>query len=198
MRQIPHGYEYTIVPGTVNDILRFNGHNLDIIETNRNGNVGTIEDSSKIRGEFTPKRELKTRLIMTNSAGLALVHIPGNKSVDFKLIRKALKREFGGLTHDAERATINEMRALHCEHGTMNPFNEFLAGLPQFVSEDIVENFFVATNAGTHKTFVKFDPELLLTMDKNQKIVRHVGEGFSMPIKYTYPHVIRGDFSKEK
>ncbi|MCL2586614.1 MAG: YbaK/EbsC family protein [Firmicutes bacterium] len=167
---IPPGYRSVIIPEGEYGKLLFCDELLDIQATQRN--VLSCEDASFTRG-YALGNEMKTSLLDTSSAGAIMVHIPGNKLLNLREVKYALKHEFGGGKQLACRASEETSKKLHCEYGTLNPFSEFLSSLPQFVSEDLfwVDHSFVGTNAGTLNRYVKFDPAILHLMKKYTKLV---------------------------
>ena len=166
---IPKGYDSVIIPKGEYGKLKFGGELLDIHATHQD--VFSCEDAATTRG-YPLEHELKTSLLDTNN-GPILVHIPGDKLVNLREVKCALKHEFGGGKQQACRASEKTSTLLHCEFGTVNPFSKFLAELPQFVSEDLfeIDPRWVGTNAGALNRYVKFDPNLLREMKKYTKLV---------------------------
>jgi prolyl-tRNA editing enzyme YbaK/EbsC (Cys-tRNA(Pro) deacylase) len=166
---IPKGYEGVIIPNDKFGILKFGGEDLEILATPRE--VFSSEDAAEMRG-YPLNLELKTSLLDTSNAGPVLVHVPGQKFVNMRAVKDRLKSEFGGSKVQAFRAGEEISQKFHCVYGTLNPFSAFLAALPQFVSEDLLDIHpeLIGTNAGTLNRFVRFNSHLLLKM-KSPKIV---------------------------
>lgn len=118
--------------------------------------VFSCDDAAKAKG-IPLKNELKSLVIVT-SKGEYLLHLRGDRLANWRTLKKLLQCDQVFL------APPEVLAKYDCCHGTVNPFNEKLAKLPQIVSRELLELEFVSTNAGTHRTYVKFDPKLLSEM----------------------------------
>lgn len=171
---IPKGYENVIIAGGKYGKLKFVGEELEILATPRE--VYSSEDAATMRG-YPLRCELKTGLMETKTRGehgeLFLCHVAGDVRVDNGALKRILRETYGNDIKGFERADNETLAKLHCVYGTLNPFSEFLAKLPQFVSNDLVghDPNLIGTNAGTLTTFVKFDRNLLLKMGERAPLI---------------------------
>jgi hypothetical protein len=159
---IPDGYKSVITPEGEYGKLKFAGSLLDIMATSRE--VGPSDEASALRG-YPLALELKSNLLNVNYKDLKmniLVHVPGDKYMHSKPVKDALKREFGIPRPDIRRADETTSNELKCVYGTVNPFSEYLAPLPQLVSRDLfdLDPEKIGTNAGALNRFVRFNPTL--------------------------------------
>jgi len=123
------------------------------------------------------ENELKS-LVLETGKGLYLLHLPGDKYVDFRAVRNYLK------TKRVQLACRDTLEALGCEPGTVNPFsNEQLKSLPHLISNEVFEKNMLSTNyGGTLRVYIEFHPELLeIFLDKEYV---HIGR-FTVDKIYT-------------
>lgn len=99
--------------------------------------------------------ELKS-LILETSKGLYIVHIPGNRYLDLRKIKKFLNIKSACL------ASKEVLASLGMQPGTVTPFDKNIWNLTHLASEEIFDLKFVSTNNGNLDEYISFMPNLLL------------------------------------
>lgn len=108
--------------------------------------------------------ELKS-LVLETGKGYYMIHLPGDKRVNFRAVRNYLK------TKRVQLASREILDKLGCKPGTVNPFsNAKLKALPHLISKELFEKNILSTNyGGTLRVFIKFHPDLLeMFLDEDQ------------------------------
>lgn len=119
-----------------------------------NYQVVSCEEAATAKG-IPLVNELKS-LVLETSNGLYIVHIPGNKYLDLRKVKKFIN------TKDACLASKEVLASLGMQPGTVTPFNNNIWNLRQLVSEEILSLKFVSTNNGKLNEYIRFTPTLLL------------------------------------
>jgi prolyl-tRNA editing enzyme YbaK/EbsC (Cys-tRNA(Pro) deacylase) len=99
--------------------------------------------------------ELKT-LILETSAGLVAVHVPGDRSISLRAVKKALK------CREAKLASRGTLAALGLAPGTVTPLLDPVWYMHHLLCESVLALPFVSTNCGTLTGYFKFSPQVLL------------------------------------
>jgi len=116
--------------------------------------VITCQEAASAKG-IPLHNELKS-LIINTSKGLCVLHIPGNKKANLRSIKKAIKADEACLAGEAA------LEMLQVKAGTVTPFLKQIWDLPQFISNEVLLNDFVSTNAGVRDKYIIFDPKMLM------------------------------------
>jgi prolyl-tRNA editing enzyme YbaK/EbsC (Cys-tRNA(Pro) deacylase) len=98
------------------------------------------------------EHELKSLVIETD-AGLVVAHIPGNRRLSLRAVKRCLP---------TAQARLANLGALDLLPGTVHPFHALLWPLHHLVTREVLDLGWVSTNAGKLTTYVIFDPALLL------------------------------------
>jgi prolyl-tRNA editing enzyme YbaK/EbsC (Cys-tRNA(Pro) deacylase) len=106
------------------------------------------------------QHELKSLVIQTD-AGLVVTHIPGDRSLSLRAVKRCLS---------TTQARLADLSDLDLAPGTVHPFHARLWKLHHLVSREVLGLGWVSTNAGELTTYVVFDPMMLLC-------ARHVSLG---------------------
>jgi len=115
--------------------------------------VVSCKDAAEAKG-FPLQRELKS-LILKVDTGLIVAHLSGSESLSLRQVKRHLKSE------EARLATLDEIKPLGVEAGTISPFLPNLWKLPHLIDVDLLEFSWVSTNNGTLNGYIVFDPILL-------------------------------------
>jgi prolyl-tRNA editing enzyme YbaK/EbsC (Cys-tRNA(Pro) deacylase) len=102
------------------------------------------------------ENELKTILVDT-TLGLRAVHVRGNARVSLRAVKRALNCE------QAFVASLDRLLALGLEPGTVCPVLNPVWSLPHLLSESVLTLEFVSTNNGSHSSYYRFSPRVLLS-----------------------------------
>lgn len=116
--------------------------------------VTTCEQAAALKG-IPLAHELKTLVVRTGK-GLVLCHLPGDRQLSLRKVKRLLHAE------EAHLATTIELASLDVEPGTVCPFRPALQALPAFLDPSVLDYPAVSTNDGTRLGAVFFAPALLL------------------------------------
>lgn len=119
-----------------------------------NHQVVSCEEAAAAKG-ISLVNELKS-LVLETSKGLYIVHIPGNKCLDLRKVKKFIHVD------EACLASKEVLTSLGVRPGTVTPFSDNIWNLRQLVSEEILSLKFVSTNNGKLDEYISFSPMLLL------------------------------------
>ena len=95
-------------------------------------------------------------LVLETSKGLYIVHIPGNKYLDLRKVKRFIN------ANEACLASKEVLASLGVQPGTVTPFSNNIWNLKQLVSEEIFSLKFISTNNGQLDEYISFKPNLLL------------------------------------
>jgi prolyl-tRNA editing enzyme YbaK/EbsC (Cys-tRNA(Pro) deacylase) len=127
----------------------------DLLQIFEHPPVVSCEDAAAARG-VPLSVELKTLVVRAKDMFFA-VHLPGDKRLNSRAVKKALG------TRRIRFASADELADVGLRAGLVNPGNTiFCAG--QLVCASVLSKPFVTTNAGTFVRGVAFAPQDLLTM----------------------------------
>lgn len=118
------------------------------------GPVGSCESAAAAKG-VPLEHELKS-LVLEYDAGLALVHIRGDRRLWLRAVKRSLP------SRQAKLVGKDVLANLGVEMGTVTPFHPVLWELPQLISREVLALPWVTTNAGVLDEYVIFAPSLLL------------------------------------
>lgn len=99
--------------------------------------------------------ELKT-IIVNTSVGIRAVHVPGNKRVFLRAVKRALACD------QAFIAPPECLQTLGLKAGTVCPVLDPVWTMTHLISESVLGLGFVSTNNGTLSGYFRFPPQLLL------------------------------------
>lgn len=116
--------------------------------------VVSCESAAAAKG-VALEHELKS-LVLEYDSGLALVHLPGDRRVWLRAVKRCLR------SRQAKLASKDVLANLGVEMGTVTPFHPVLWELPHLISREVLALPWVTTNAGALDEYVIFDPSLLL------------------------------------
>jgi len=117
-------------------------------------NVVSCLEASTAKG-LPLQNELKS-LILSTSSYICVVHLPGNKNVNLRSIKRKLN------VNEVYLASRDILASLDVPPGTVCPFVDSIWKLPQLVSEDLIDLQFVSTNAGELNRYIVFNPQVIL------------------------------------
>jgi prolyl-tRNA editing enzyme YbaK/EbsC (Cys-tRNA(Pro) deacylase) len=103
--------------------------------------------------------ELKT-LILETSIGPVAVHIPGDKKMNLRAVKTALRCK------QARVASREKLSSLGLAPGTVSAVLDPVWYMPQLLCESVLEKETVSTNSGTLTGFFKFRPDVLMRAPK--------------------------------
>jgi prolyl-tRNA editing enzyme YbaK/EbsC (Cys-tRNA(Pro) deacylase) len=104
-------------------------------------------------------QELKT-LILETSNGLYAVHLPGNKRLNNRIVKKILGVKQASLASPAILSILGLVPGIVCA------IEEPVWSLPQIVSKELFIYKNVSTNDGTRIGYYVFPPKILLEAEK--------------------------------
>ena len=114
--------------------------------------------------------ELKS-LVLVTSKGLYVLHLPGNKWVNIRAVKRELsvkevvipiKMDSDSKKRDVERLDQdNKLSSLDIVYGTVCPFLDNIWFLPHLISQDIFKQKKVSTNNGKLNQYFFFNPMIL-------------------------------------
>jgi prolyl-tRNA editing enzyme YbaK/EbsC (Cys-tRNA(Pro) deacylase) len=99
--------------------------------------------------------ELKT-IIVNTTLGIRAVHVPGNRKVSLRAVKRALGCRQAFIT------SPESLRTLGLEPGTVCPVLDPVWAMTHLISAAVLELEFVSTNNGTLSRYLRFPPQLLL------------------------------------
>jgi prolyl-tRNA editing enzyme YbaK/EbsC (Cys-tRNA(Pro) deacylase) len=109
--------------------------------------------------KIPPEHELKT-LISETSVGVVAVHVPGNRVVALRAVKKALN------CREARLASKAKLSSLGLAQGTVSPVLDPVWYMQHLVCDAVLTLGFVSTNNGTLTGYFKFSPDILLRARK--------------------------------
>lgn len=118
----------------------------------------SCEEAASVR-DVPLSHELKS-LILETSQGTIVVHVPGDKRVSLRAVKRALGTKQARL---ASRACLSQ---LGLTPGTVCAVLNPVWCLKHLISSDVLELSYVTTNDGTLKGYFVFSPKLLLTAEQ--------------------------------
>jgi prolyl-tRNA editing enzyme YbaK/EbsC (Cys-tRNA(Pro) deacylase) len=136
----------------VSNATSLNELNMKIYYLSRN--VISCEEAAREK-HIPLKNELKS-MVLTTSDGLAVIHIPGDKMVDLRKIKRFLA------VREAYLASKEILTQLGIQPGTVSPLVDNIWNLKQLISKEIMSLSFVSTNTGDLNRYVIFHPKTLL------------------------------------
>ena len=147
------------------DSVTFNGIDIELGKLKKN--VVTCMQAATAK-KISLENELKS-LFLDTGKGFYMLHLPGDKRVNFRAVKKYLK------TKRVQLAKRDALDSFNCQPGTINPFsNEKLKSLPHLISKEVFEKNMLSTNyGGTLRVYIKFHPELLDIVLEEEHI--HIG-----------------------
>lgn len=120
----------------------------------------TCKDAATVRG-VPLSNELKS-IILNTSHGIIVVHVPGDKYVSLR----AVKRTLGSA--QAQLASLGVLSELGLTPGTVCAVLNPVWSLRHLISKEVLDLPYVTTNDGTKEGYFVFSPELLLKAEQVQ------------------------------
>ena len=118
--------------------------------------VYTSEEAAKIRG--VPLSSGVKAMVVRTKSGFLLVVVPGDRRIDFELLRVKIGKASLASPEDVFRLT-------GCEIGSVHPFGP-LFGLQVFMDRRILDNNIVNFNAGLHEVSISMSPRDMINIIK--------------------------------
>ena len=124
--------------------------------------VVTCDDSARAKGTHASD-EMKSLLCIASSENeekFYVVHVPGDKNVNWKAVRKFIG------CRDVRIAPASALELFNTKHGTVSPISSSkLSALPQLVSYDILEKDHVGSTTDELHEYVTLRPYDFLSLD---------------------------------
>lgn len=116
--------------------------------------VVTCESAARAKG-IPRERELKS-LLLESDRGYLLAHVRGSRRLSLRAVKRSL-----GVRH-ASLLDLSTLHSLGFQPGAIHPFQPTLWQMPQVITRAVFDLPWVSTNAGTLRSYVVFDPLILL------------------------------------
>ena len=114
--------------------------------------------------EVSLEDELK-HILLSVDTDFFLVHVPGNKRVDFNSVA-----EFTNAS-EIRLANLKNSFGTSIHQGAVFPFDEPFWSLPHLIDNCVLNKQSISTNDGTLRGYIKFNPNLLKLLP-----IYHLGE----------------------
>jgi Ala-tRNA(Pro) deacylase len=100
--------------------------------------------------EHVPLRRLAKTVVFLAEEGFGMAVLPADAFIDLETLRLLLQSNAVRLANEKELSSLFP----ECEVGAMPPFGN-LFGMPVFLDRRLIEEQFIAFNAGTHRDLIE-------------------------------------------